>query len=97
MDEGLEVEWSKLKLMEAEEEVMIFDEEVSAEKKEEIELSILGQLLTQSNYNIRVMKNVLRNIWWPSKGKVVRELDHNIVVFQFSSKKDKEHVLNEGP
>lgn len=90
-------DWNKLKLTEAEGEVIELDDEVPKEKKEEIELSILGQLLTQSNYNIRVMKNVLRNIWWPSKGMVVRELDHNIVVFQFSSKKDKEHVLNEGP
>jgi len=43
------------------------------------------------------VKTVLKNIWKPSKGLVIRETDPNLFPFQFFSKKDKEYVLKEGP
>ena len=83
MESGLEDIWSRLKLTEDEETVTVFEEEVPQEKVEEIELSLLGKLLTTHNFNMRVMKMVFKSIWKPSKGMIVREMDENLFLFQF--------------
>ena len=67
------------------------------EKKEEIALSLLERLLTDSSFNARVMKIVLKSIWKLSKGLVVRDLDDNLFLFQFFSATDRKFVLDEGP
>ena len=97
VESGLEEIWNKLKLTKAEEEVAVFEEEVPSEKAKEIELSLIGKLLTTQNFNGNVMKTVLKNIWKPSKRMVAREMDENLFLFQFFSKKDKDYVLKEGP
>jgi len=43
------------------------------------------------------MKNVLKNVWKPSKGDIIRDLDKNHFAFQFFSAVDKAYVLNESP
>ncbi|KAJ8452207.1 hypothetical protein Cgig2_006012 [Carnegiea gigantea] len=42
------------------------------------------------------MKTVLKNIWKPEKGVIIRDLDTNLFAFQFFSSVDKLFVLNEG-
>jgi len=76
--EHLLIEWGKMKLNEEEGEAMEFEEDVLVEKREEIESSLIGKLLTQSNVNTRVMKAVVKSIWQPAKGLVIRDLDKNI-------------------
>ncbi|KAJ8431934.1 hypothetical protein Cgig2_017420 [Carnegiea gigantea] len=39
----------------------------------------------------------MKNIWRPSQGLVVTDLDQNLFAFQFFSIGDKEYVLEEGP
>jgi len=46
--EDLEIEWGKLKLMVEEEEAVEFEEQASAKKKEEIELSLSGNYLPKT-------------------------------------------------
>jgi len=43
------------------------------------------------------MKSVLWNVWKPSKGLVIHDLDTNLVAFQFFSEFDRDFILNEGP
>ncbi|KAJ8451421.1 hypothetical protein Cgig2_017812 [Carnegiea gigantea] len=43
------------------------------------------------------MKTVLKNVWKPSKGVIIRDLNKNLFAFQFFSTADKDFVLNEGP
>ncbi|KAJ8446368.1 hypothetical protein Cgig2_019261 [Carnegiea gigantea] len=43
------------------------------------------------------MKSVFRNVWEPSEGLVIHDLDVNLFSFQFFRVADKEYVLNEGP
>jgi len=96
MEFGLEEIWNRLKLTEVEEEVAVFEEEGPLKKAEEIELSLIGKLLTTQNFNGKVMKTVFKNIWKPSKGMIVCEMDENLFLFRFFSKKDKDYVLKEG-
>ncbi|KAJ8422345.1 hypothetical protein Cgig2_006315 [Carnegiea gigantea] len=81
---NLEEAWSRLSLTEEEAMFVEFKEETLVEKKEEIALSLLRRLLTDSSFNPSVMKNVLKSIWKPSKGL-------------FFSATDKKYVLDEGP
>ena len=43
------------------------------------------------------MKTVMKNVWKPVKGVVIKDLDWNLFIFQFFDKGDKEYALNEGP
>ncbi|KAJ8430330.1 hypothetical protein Cgig2_015387 [Carnegiea gigantea] len=95
--EELNMERSKLKLTAEEEKVVVFDEEIPTEKKEKIELSLIGKFFTTNSINVKVMKTVMRSVWQPGKGLVVGELDTNFFVFQFFSAKDRDFVLNKGP
>ena len=83
MAEGLEDVWSRLSLTDIEAKIIEFDKEVPTEKKDEIALSLLGKLWIDYSFNPRVMKNVLRSVWKPSKGLVVRDLEDNLFVFPF--------------
>jgi len=93
---NLEEAWSRLSLTEEEATFVEFEEEMLVEKKEEIALSLLGKLLTDSSFNPYVMKNVLKSIWKPSNGLVVRDLDDNLFLFHFFSTTCTMYVLDEG-
>jgi len=93
MADGLEEAWKKMSLTEEDAQVLDFDEETPAKKTEEIEPSLVGKLMTEGNFNVRTMKNV----WKPSKGLVIRDLDVNLFVFQFFLHADRAYVFNEGP
>jgi len=54
--ENLDLEWSKFKLTAEEEEVVVFEEEIRVEKKEEIDLSLVEKFFTQNNINTKVIK-----------------------------------------
>ena len=74
-----------------------FDEVTPAEKTEEIEIRMVGKLMSEGNFNVQIVKNVLKNFWKPSKGLILGDLDVNLFVFQFFSHADRSYVLNEGP
>lgn len=79
MADELSEAWKNLKLTEEEEEIAIFDGEKSEERAEQIALCLLGRLMTESNFNVGAMKMVLKNIWKPSKGVVIKDLDNNLL------------------
>ncbi|KAJ8437316.1 hypothetical protein Cgig2_015047 [Carnegiea gigantea] len=97
MGTGLEEAWQNLTLTEDEEKTVTVDDEEDLAKDEQIALCLLGRLHTDISFNTRAMKSILRNVWKPSKGLVIRDLDSNLFVFQFFNHADKEYVLNEGP
>lgn len=95
MASELEEAWKKMKLMEEEEEAVICDEEVD-ERMEYKALCLWGILVTENHFNVGAMKTILKNVWKPVKGVIIRELDKNLFAFQFFSQTDKNYVLNEG-
>jgi len=64
--------WNRLTLAGDEEEAAIFEEEMPAEKLEEIKLCLWGKLMTNKQFNARAMKTILKNIWKPDKGVVIK-------------------------
>ncbi|KAJ8426626.1 hypothetical protein Cgig2_016069 [Carnegiea gigantea] len=93
----LEEAWQNLKLTAGEEQVITTEEDDDTTSGELISLYLLGRLHTSNSFNLRAMKSVLRNVWKPSKGLVMRDLDSNLFIFQFFFAADRDFVLNEGP
>ena len=77
--------------------MIIVDDKDDNTTNELISLCLLGRLHTTLAFNPRAMKSVLINVWKSSKGRVIRDLDANLFVFQFFSAADRNFVLNEGP
>jgi len=97
MTSDLEEAWKNLSLTVKEEQVVLVTDKDDSSTRELISLCLLGRLYTTNSFNPRAMKSVLRNVWKPSKGLVIRDLDSNLFAFQFFSKADRDFALNEGP
>ena len=97
MASGLEEAWQSLRLTLEEEQVVVVTEKDDSEMSKLISLYLLGRLYTTNSFNSRAMKLVLRNVWKPSKGLVIRDLNSNLFAFQFFSEVDHDFILNEGP
>lgn len=59
-------------------------------------LYVVGRLLTENNVNFRVFKSKIANVWKPAMGISIKELDHDIFLFQFFHKKNMQWVLKGG-
>lgn len=53
--------------------------------------------MTEKNVNMKVMKTKLADIWKPTMGINIKELEQGIYLFQFYHKKDMLWVQNGGP
>ncbi|XP_074361558.1 uncharacterized protein At4g02000-like [Apium graveolens] len=61
------------------------------------ELCLVGRLLTEKGVNTKVMKSRIADVWRPSMGLNITDLDQGIFLFQFFRKEDLEWVTNGGP
>lgn len=68
------------------------DEEVN-----KYELCLVGRLLTEKSINVRAMKSKIADVWRPSMGLTIKEIDQGLFLFQFYRKEDKQWVQNGGP
>jgi len=96
MATGLEAEWNRMTLTEAEEEVFDFEESGAETIDAQIALCLVGKLLTNNQFNVEAFKSTMKNVWRPTKGVVVNDLARNLFSFQFFSQADKDAVLNDG-
>jgi len=88
----------RLTLTDEEEKIVICDDDdTPSERVEQVALCLLGKLHTENTFNIGAMKTILKNVWKPAKGVIIKELDWNLFLFQFFAKTDKGYVFNEGP
>ncbi|KAL2896730.1 Minor capsid protein L2 [Bienertia sinuspersici] len=97
MASGLEDKWKNLMLTDAEEDTLVCEDEPYDLIDELVSHSLVGKLLTDTPFNPKALNNTMKNLWKPSKGLVVREIENSVFVFQFCSKSDREKVLEQGP
>ena len=97
MKNALQKAWKRLTLTDEEEKIVICDDDTPSEHMEQVALCLLGKLHTENTFNIDVMKTVLKNVWKPAKGVIIKELNWNLFLFQFFTKIDKDYDFNEGP
>ncbi|KMS96531.1 hypothetical protein BVRB_8g202020 [Beta vulgaris subsp. vulgaris] len=97
MAECLENKFNGLSLTEEEEEVVECEERDDDTISEQLKLCLVGKLLTLNPFSMEAMKNTMRIAWRLGKGMVVREIENNMIMYQFFTMSDKMKVLEEGP
>lgn len=85
-----------LNIEEEENEGLIFEGDVE-EQANRYELCLVGRFLTEKNLNVRAMKSKMADVWKPTMGINIKELDAGIFLFQFYHKEDLQWVINGGP
>ncbi|KAJ8436283.1 hypothetical protein Cgig2_023334 [Carnegiea gigantea] len=90
-------DWKRLSLTEAEDEIIEFEPEQGEEVQAQASLCLIRKVHTSNVFNPEALKQTMRNIWKPSHGLVIMDLDHNLFAFQFFSSGDMDYVLEEGP
>lgn len=85
-----------LSVEEAENEDLVFDEDVE-EAINKYDLCLVGRFLTEKNINTRAIKMKIADVWKPTMGINIKELESGIYLFQFCHQEDKMWVFNRGP
>lgn len=84
---------SNLKITAAEENLLVFDEEVGTDSGQDIALSLVGKVLTVRSFNFEALKRTLNQIWAISNGALFRTIENGFFVVQFASLRDKSKVM----
>ncbi|KAJ8427990.1 LOW QUALITY PROTEIN: hypothetical protein Cgig2_028000 [Carnegiea gigantea] len=90
-------DWKRLSLTEAEDEIIEFEPEQGEEVHAQPSLCLIEKLHTSNVFNPEALKQTMPNVWKPSHGLVIMDLDHNLFAFQFFSLGDMDYMLEEGP
>ncbi|XP_074327337.1 uncharacterized protein LOC141665256 [Apium graveolens] len=87
---------ANLSVEDQENEDLVFEGYIEEEVKK-YEMCLVGQFLTEKNINSRAIKSKIADIWKPTMGVNIKELEVGIFLFQFYHRKDKMWVMNGGP
>ncbi|KAL8107081.1 hypothetical protein AgCh_023757 [Apium graveolens] len=94
--QNLDDHLADLIIEEEENEDFSFDEGVE-EQVNRYELCLVGRFLTEKSINTRAMTSKLADVWKPTMGINIKEIDPGIFLFQFYHREDLSWVFNGGP
>lgn len=84
-----------LDIEEEENESFVFDGDV-VEEVNRYELCLVGRFFTEKIITVRAMKTKVADVWKPTMGIRIKELEQGIFLFQFYHKRDMQWVINGG-
>lgn len=85
-----------LDIEEEENESFVIEGEAEGEINR-FELCLTGRFLTEKTINLRAMKTKVADVWKPTMGISIKELEQGIYLFQFFHKEDMPWVIKGGP
>ncbi|CAJ2638278.1 unnamed protein product [Trifolium pratense] len=88
--------WKENPLTKEEEEEIVVDDTVACED-ESFKRSLVGKLWTEDHFNVRIFKQVVIQSWRLKNPVEIQDLSKNLFLFRFTSKRDLEMVLRNGP
>lgn len=94
--QNVDEQMAALNIEDEENESLIFEGDVE-ENVNKYDLCLVGRFLTEKTLNVRAMKSKMADIWKPTMGINIRELEPGIFLFQFYHKEDMQWVYNGGP
>ncbi|XP_021729763.1 uncharacterized protein LOC110696718 [Chenopodium quinoa] len=97
MTEELTRRWEKLRITNDEEDVAILEKNEVDRSVDNIDLSLVGKVLSIRPYNFEAMQNTLKKVWSLSRGVIFRKIENNLFIIQFFHWKDREKILNGEP
>ncbi|KAK2353708.1 hypothetical protein QL285_091304 [Trifolium repens] len=59
--------------------------------------SLVGKIWTENPYNVRAFKQTITQAWGLKNSIEVQDLEKNLFLFRFTTKKDADNVLRNGP
>lgn len=80
-----------------EEEDAITEEDEISEDDEVFSRTLVGKIWTDSPYNARAFKQTITEAWRSRNPVEVQDLNKNLFLFNFASKKEAELVYRNGP
>lgn len=78
--QGIEDHLENIDIAEEENESFNFDEEIGT-KVNRFELCLVGRFLTEKSINLRAMRTKMADIWKPTMGISIKELEQGIYLF----------------
>ncbi|KAJ8448926.1 hypothetical protein Cgig2_030782 [Carnegiea gigantea] len=94
MADDLAEKWKRLNHTEVEDDVNEYQPDQGDEVQAQVSLCLVGKLYTSNSFNPEALKQTIRNIWRPSHGLVITDLDHNLFAFQFFSASDRDYICD---
>jgi hypothetical protein len=88
--------WKDFNLSKDEEEGITAEEDVVC-ADEIFRRTLVGKLWTESSYNVRAFKQTMTQAWRLKHPVDIQDLNKNLFLFCFSSKRDAETVMRNGP
>nr|XP_017250903.1 PREDICTED: uncharacterized protein LOC108221543 [Daucus carota subsp. sativus] len=95
-EEDIDQHMESLQIDEEENEAFVLEGDVD-EGVNKYELCLVGRLLTEKSINVRAMKSKLADVWRPTMGINIKDLEQGLFLFQFYRKEDMQWVLKGGP
>lgn len=92
----IDVQLANLDIEEEENESFVIDADIE-EDVNRYDLCLVGRFLTEKTINLRAMKTKMADVWKPTLGISIKELEQGIYLFQFFHKEDLQWVVKGGP
>ncbi|PNX69407.1 cysteine desulfurase mitochondrial-like, partial [Trifolium pratense] len=89
-------DWKKIDLFKDEEEGFAIEGNELVED-DTFNRSLVGKIWTTNSFNARIFKQVIVQAWRLKNPVEVQELNKNLFLFKFTTKRDAEGVLKNGP
>lgn len=84
---------AKLRITEDEGEIVSLDDIQDDTEETNINLSMVGKVLTIRPFNFEAMKNTMNQVWAISKGALFRPIENDLFMVQFANLRDKNKVM----
>lgn len=88
--------WKSIAFLKEEEEGVVVEEEEVYEE-EFFQRTLAGKLWMENSFNVRAFKSTMISAWKLKNQVDIQDLSKNLFLFKFSSKRDLEFVLKNGP
>lgn len=94
--QNIEEQLTEMNIEEEENEGFAFEEDI-VENVNKYELCLVGRFLTEKNVNSRTMKTKIADLWKPTMGINIKELEQGIFLFQFYTRKTSMLIVDSIP
>ncbi|XP_060965565.1 uncharacterized protein LOC115700201 [Cannabis sativa] len=94
---NLEDQYAAFNIEDEEEEELIFEGGNDDSADIDDRWCLVGRFLTHRSIDFQAMQNKMAQLWQPGRGLYVKELEHNLYLFQFYHEVDIERVMEGSP
>lgn len=95
--QDMEESFARFKMDDEEEGGISYEEDTEKLSEIDVRWCLVGRFLTDSPIDFQAMQHRMAALWRPGKGVYIKEVDHNIYIFQFYHEVDITRVMEGSP